>query len=119
MGTAVEAITLRTSSGIVVADFTKGELKDEREILRLLEKLGALTQKRAQVQLLLNMAEVTYVSSSGLGALVGLMKKTKGTQGTMKICGLVPDVQEVFEVMQLDKIIPVFKTEDEAMASFS
>jgi anti-anti-sigma factor len=64
------------------------------------------------------MALVTYVSSSGLGAIVSLMKKINSTQGTMKVCCLAPDVKEVFEVMQLNKIIPVFDAEDDAVASF-
>jgi len=118
MGTAVEAITLRANGKVVVADFTKGELKDEREILRLLEKLGETIEKRSGVSLLLNMKNVTYISSSGLGALVSLMKRLGRQEGIMKICCLQPDVREVFEVMQLTKIFEIFETEEEAVASF-
>ena len=111
-------ITLRTSGAVVVAEFTKGELKDEREILRVLDKLGDLVEKRNKVQLLLNLSGVTYISSSGLGAIVSLMKKIAAKEGGMKICCLRPDVREVFEVMQLDRIIPVVDTEQEALAQF-
>ena len=55
MDAVTEAIVLRTSGKVVVAEFTRGESKDEREILRLLEKLGEIAQKRGPVQLLLNM----------------------------------------------------------------
>ncbi len=118
MATHVEAITLRTSGKVVVADFTRGELKDEREILRLLDRLGTLVEKRSGVNLLLNMANVTYISSSGLGALISLYKKVAKQTGALKICCPQPDVREVIEVMHLNKIIPVFDSEEEAIASF-
>jgi anti-anti-sigma factor len=116
--TVPEAITLRTSGKVVVADFMKGELKDEREILRLLDKLGELVQRRSGVNLLLNMSNVTYVSSAGLGAIVSLMKKIKNQSGALRIASLQKDVKEVFEVMQLTKIVAVHATEEEALASF-
>ena len=118
MTTHVEAITLRTSGKVVVADFTRGELKDEREILRLLDKLGSLVEKRKGVNLLLNMSNVTYISSSGLGAIVSLFKKVTRQGGKLKVCGLQQVVREVFEVMHLNKVIPIFDTEEEALASF-
>jgi anti-sigma B factor antagonist len=116
--TTGEAIALRTNGKVVVADFTKGELKDEREILRLLDKLGDFVERREGVNLLLNMANVTYVSSSGLGVIVSLMKKSLRQKGAMKVCCLQPDVREVFEVMQLTKVVPVLDTEEQAVASF-
>jgi anti-anti-sigma factor len=118
MKTAAEAITLRREGSVVVADFTKGELKDERAIRRLLEKLGDIIAGRSTVNLLLNMAHVTYISSLGLGTLVSLMKKTQRQGGSLKICCLGTDVREVFEVMQLTKILPIFDSEEAALASF-
>jgi anti-sigma B factor antagonist len=118
MGTATKAITLRTVGKVVVAEFTRGELKDEREILRLLERIGELVEKREGSNLLLNMEHVTYISSSGLGALVSLMKKAARTGGVLKICCLQDDVREVFKVMRLDRIFEIFPSEDEAILSY-
>jgi anti-sigma B factor antagonist len=116
--TTTEAIALRTSGKVVVVDFLKGELKDEREILKLLEKLGAMIEKRQHVQLLLNMEKVTYISSAGIGALVSLLKKTARQNGTLKFCRVSDEVKEIFEIMHLTKIFTMLATEVAAVASF-
>lgn len=116
--TATEAIGLRTNGKVVVVDFLKGELKDEREILKLLEKLGGMIEKRHQVQLLLNMEKLTYISSAGIGALVSLLKKIRRQNGAMKMCRVTDDVHEIFEVMCLTKIFSMLATEEEAVGSF-
>ena len=115
--TAQEAIRLRTSGKAVVVDFLRGELKDEREILRLLEKLGELLDKRQKVNLVLNLEKLTYVSSAGIGAFVKLLKRVSAQNGTLCLCRVAGDVQEVLQVMHLDKIIGLHATEEEALAA--
>ncbi len=116
--TSTEAIRLRTNGKVVVVDFLKGELKDEREILKLLEKLGSMVEKHQHVQLLLNMEKLTYISSAGIGALVSLLKKVCRQNGSMKMCRVTDEVREIFEVMHLTKIFTVVATEEEAVTSF-
>lgn len=116
--TSSDVIHLTVKDKIVVAEFSRGELKDEREILRLLKKLGEEVEKRNNVNLLLNMKQLTYVSSAGIGALVKLLKQTNRKNGKFKLCSLTPDVLEVIEVMNLNKIFALYDTEEDALKAF-
>ena len=118
MDTQIEAIGLRTKGKVVVADLKRGELQDEREILRMLDKLGEVVEKRSKVQLLLNLEKLTYVSSAGIGGMVRLMKKTIRNNGALKLCCIAPDVFEVLQVMHLDKLFSIHDTEEHALENF-
>ncbi len=118
MTTEVEAITLRVEGDVVVGEITRGELKNEREILSLLNKLGGVVEKRSHVQLLLNLSRLEYVSSAGIGAIVRLLKQANRKNGKVKLCCMTGDVLDVFHVMNLTKIFEIYDTEEEGLASF-
>jgi anti-sigma B factor antagonist len=66
----------------------------------------------------MNLENIEYLSSAGLGNLVGLLKKSRRSNGLFKLCCLQEPIQELFEVMRLTKIFEIFKTESEAVKSF-
>jgi len=71
-----------------------------------------------RIQIHLNMAEVEFINSSGLGSLVSIMKETRLLKGRLTISNLASYVEEIFEITQLSHIFEVFQTEAEALASF-
>ena len=71
-----------------------------------------------RIQIHLNMAEVEFINSSGLGSLVSIMKETRLLKGRLTISNLASYVEEIFEITQLSHIFEVFQTEQEALASF-
>ena len=66
----------------------------------------------------LNLAEVEFVNSSGLGALVSIMKEVRLLKGRLTLSNLASYVQEIFEITQLSHIFEIYATEEEALASF-
>jgi anti-sigma B factor antagonist len=83
-------------------------LKDE--VKRLFEK---------EVNLIhLNLNDVEFINSSGLGSLVSIMKEVRLLKGRFTLSNLASYVQEIFEITQLSHIFEVFPTEEEALASF-
>ena len=58
-------------------------------------------------RLVLDLSELTYVSSSGLGSIVALTKRLKDLEGSIVIAGLKGVVREVFEISTLDRVIPM------------
>lgn len=108
----------RNVGGVVVVTFQRGRIREEREILKALEDLGKYIESHAGVRLLLNLENVEYLSSAGLGNLVGLLKKTRRGNGRFKLCRLQGSIQELFEVMRLTKIFEIFETEEAALKSF-
>jgi anti-anti-sigma factor len=58
-----------------------------------------------------------YVSSAGLRVLLMLAKKVSGGAGRLALCGLNPQVSEVFEIAGLGALFQIRKTRDEALAA--
>lgn len=66
----------------------------------------------------LNLTDVDFINSSGLGALVSVMKETRLRKGRLTLSNLASYVQEIFEITQLSHIFEIFATEHEALNSY-
>ena len=69
-------------------------------------------------QVHLNMAKVDFINSSGLGALVSIMKEVRVQKGRLTLSNMATYVQEIFDITQLSHIFEIFGEEEEALASF-
>ena len=65
--------------------------------------------------MVLDLQQVAFMDSSGLGALVGHMKYM-GTERIFEICGLSPTVEKVFKLTRMDS---VFTIHDDLVAAVS
>ena len=68
--------------------------------------------------LLVDLQEVRFVDSSGLGALVSGFKNASARSGSLKLCGLQPQVKSMFELTRLHRVFEIFNGTEEALASF-
>ena len=101
------SVTILTLNGRL--DLTSGgELK---------EKMKAQFDA-GNVKIHLNLAKVDFINSSGLGALVSLMKETRLRHGRLTLSDLAAYVREIFEVTQLAHIFEIYQTQEEAVASY-
>ena len=66
----------------------------------------------------LNMKGIDFINSSGLGALVSIMKEIRLKKGRMTLSDLANYVQEIFEITQLSHIFELFTSEEEALGSY-
>ena len=80
-------------------------------------KLSELVD-RGRSRLVLDLAAVMYIDSSGLGALVAAMKHARGVGGDIKVCALASDVRALFEMTRLNKVLSVHATRQEAIAAW-
>jgi anti-sigma B factor antagonist len=56
--------------------------------------------------LILDLHQVSFMDSSGLGALVGHMKYM-GTERNFELCGLSPTVEKVFKLTRMDSVFTI------------
>ncbi len=68
-------------------------------------------------RLVVNLEEVTYMDSSGIGTLVETLRKVKGYRGKLVLCGLTERVHSVFEITKLDQFFTIVGTEAEALSA--
>ncbi len=71
-----------------------------------------------QVRLILDMSAVTYISSSGLRALLHARKRAQAGGGDVVLSGMNPRVREVFEMIGFTSLFKVFDRVTEAAALF-
>ena len=68
--------------------------------------------------LVIDLSAVRFVDSSGLGALVSGFKNASAREGSLKLCGLQPQVRSMFELTRLHRVFEIFGSAEEARASF-
>ena len=82
------------------------------------EQLQALVNAPGQNRLLLDFANVRSVSSLVLGKLVELTKNADLAGGRVALCNLRPDIREILEITRLNRILRLYREEQEALQSF-
>lgn len=65
-------------------------------------------------RLMLDLTEVPYMDSSGVGTLVEVFRRVSAYKGKMVLFGLNDRVRSVFEITKLDRFFTICETEDEA-----
>jgi anti-sigma B factor antagonist len=65
-----------------------------------------------------NMTGVDFINSSGLGALVSMMKEIRVNRGRLTLSDLAPYVSEIFEITQLSNVFEIYGSEKDAVESF-
>ena len=63
--------------------------------------------------LLLDMKEVKFIDSSGLGALVSAMQIVRNANGKLFVCSISDQVRMLFELTKMDRIFQSFADQDE------
>lgn len=64
-----------------------------------------------------DLAEVEFIDSSGLGCLVSCMKQL-GANGSMRLCNAQTTVQRIFRLSRVDKVFRIYPTLDDLTESF-
>lgn len=62
---------------------------------------------------LIDLQNVNFIDSSGLGALVAAMQSVKQANGKLFICSVNEQVRMVFELTKMDRILQIFANKDE------
>ena len=79
----------------------------------LSEALESVVGKEKTV---LKLANVEFVDSAGLGAVVASLKRLRAMNGDMKICNVHKSVRALFELVRMHKLVDIYNTREEALA---
>jgi anti-sigma B factor antagonist len=64
--------------------------------------------------LIVDLTQVSFISSTGLSALMEYFRDCGRYGGVLCLCGLSDELKEIFRVVRLDRIFPIFATVNEA-----
>lgn len=71
------------------------------------------------LKILLNIKLVSYVDSSGLGAIFDSYKQTVEKGGQFKLVSTNAEVRRILDITKISKKIEIFSSEDDALRTFS
>lgn len=74
--------------------------------------------RQKKVQIIVDLGRVTYISSAGWGVFVGEIKNIREQGGDLKFVRMVPEVSEVFEMLEFHKILNTYESVEEAVDEF-
>lgn len=109
-------ITSRQVGEVVVLDMS-GRITVGEGNLLLREMVGNLVES-GKKNIVLNLGEVTYVDSSGLGELVKTHTTIRNLQGELKLVSLSKRVEALLQMTKLSSVFDIYEDEPSAMGSF-
>lgn len=68
-------------------------------------------------RVVIDLAKVNYIDSSGLGTLVGGLRRVNERNGGLAITNPSPQIRKIMDITGLDKVFSVFDSESEAVTS--
>jgi len=109
------AVEQRTEKDVTVVTI-RGEI-DVFTSPKLREKLLDIIDGDGARHLVVDLSEVTFLDSTGLGVLVGIYHRLRARDGTMSFVGANDRVRRVFHVTQLTKIFVLHPSLEDAIAA--
>jgi anti-sigma B factor antagonist len=104
----VDHVTIVDISGRIILGDETGQLRDTVS--------GLISQKKTRI--ILNLAEVDYIDSSGVGELVGSFTTVRKNGGELKLLNLTQKVQDILQVTKLYTVFDIKDDEFTAVKSF-
>ena len=105
------------NSGDVEIIAIEGEidLYNAPEIKKLVQKMIS----EGKVKVIIDFDKVSYIDSSGIGAMISSLSNLKKQGGMLKILNIHDSVKKVFELTKLTSFFKIFQDEQEAVDSFA
>lgn len=109
-------IDTRTSNGVTILDI-HGKITIGEGSAEIRNKVRDLLQS-GRKQILLNLGDVSYVDSSGIGELVSSYTTVTNQGGDLKLLNLTRKLRELLAITKLLTVFDSFEDEKEAIESF-
>lgn len=93
----------------VVDTLTSGELEEVIDTLL----------KRGRYCIIFDLAGVDYISSAGWGIFISHIKEVRSAGGDIKLANMIPNVYEIYQLLEFDNILQAYKSVDEARDTFT
>ncbi|MFZ1685149.1 MAG: STAS domain-containing protein [Candidatus Zixiibacteriota bacterium] len=92
----------------VIDTLTAGELEEVIDTLI----------KRGRFRIVFDLAGVDYISSAGWGIFISHIKDVRSHGGDIKLANMVPNVQEIYQLLEFDNVLQAFPSTDQARENF-
>lgn len=102
--------------GRVMVIKCRGRIAMGAETRALEEEVNRVTLGTKNV--ILNLTEVDFADSAGLGLLARMQRSLRTDRGDLKICGLRESLLRVFKITHLNRVFELYESEEQAVEAF-
>lgn len=82
------------------------------------EVLDALV-RRGRYRMIIDLAGVDYISSAGWGIFISHIRDVRNNDGDIKLANMIPNVYEIYELLEFDNVLQSYGTVDDARTDFN
>jgi anti-sigma B factor antagonist len=107
--------TVSKAGQATVVHLAGPRITDQVYINELGDELVAVLERAQPPDLVVDLKAIDFLSSSVLGKLIRLLKRTRQAGGRLRLCSIRPAILEVFEITQLDTVFEIYTDVDEAI----
>ena len=111
-------LDVREVGDVTMVRFRDQRITEDRRAQEVGEELYSLLEGGNCHKLLLNLGSVDFLSSSALGKLITLDKRTRARGGVLKLSNICPELFQIFAVTRLDRLFDIERDEAAALAAF-
>lgn len=110
-------ISVEYGKNATIIAFTNEKILEEKDILSLQESIMSVIDQSERINLVLDFANVKFLSSAVLGLLIRVSKKIYEHQGQLRLCNLNPKIYEIFKITRLTKTFDICPDVEKAVES--
>jgi anti-sigma B factor antagonist len=110
-------LQIRQNDDVTIITLSERKILDELTITRLGDQLQALVARTTEPKFVIDFTNVSHMSSSALGMLITLLKRTREKNGQLRLANIQPAIREVFDITRLTEVFHICDSVEDAMAS--
>jgi anti-sigma B factor antagonist len=102
-----DKIVVENGIDVTLVTFEDEDILEDQQIRKLEQALLPIVRRNEEKRLVLNFANVQFMSSSFLGLLVKIHKRVIEMGGHLQLFNLDPKIHKVFEITQLVRVFDI------------
>ncbi len=108
-------ISIEQIKNINIITFLKDELDADRA-----EQFSRDTESVVlpEAKIIFDMSNLKFVDSSGLGAILTLMRRLQAVKGALRLCCLTETAKDILELVRLNRVFDIHETRQDALNEF-
>jgi len=112
-------INVEYTENATIVTFRDEKILQEQDIKSIQTTIFSVVEQGEKINLVLNFANVKFLSSAVLGLLIRISKKVYEQNGKLRLCDIDPKIYEIFKITRLTEVFQVHKSLDNAIQSLS
>jgi anti-anti-sigma factor len=82
------------------------------------EPIYGLAENQGLTRIVIDLSDILALSSYALGILANFQNKVRAAGGSLKLCGVNPNLAQLFRLTKFDQIFEIYGTREEALNAF-